>query len=197
MTSPSQDRSFLDSILADLMARGVNVKVTLEPSIQEILTETPEMTRVLMGYFTTAVPVLDEDPASFVKAGECLGMIQQRLDYASYQYERIHPLYNAIKEQQQNIRHFAILNLDELRSLKTVDLRDAAISYLTKDHLRFLTKLDEVYSLIASVKENLKNAHFSLKLQMDLINCKNTRYHGAGQLASAPGSAGVGRTGSQ
>lgn len=196
-TTAQQDRSFLDQIKADLISRGVNLDVTLAPEIQEVLNELPTIVQVLMGYFTTSIPVLSENPETFDQACASLGIIQQRMDYASYQYERIHPLYNALKEQRDSISQFALLNLDQLRLLKTADMRDAALQYILKSHNRFLLKLDELYSLISSVKENLKNAHFNLKLQSDMITAKNSRYHGSGQVANAPGFAGGGRNSQQ
>lgn len=194
MTSTTQqERSFLDQIKADLIARGIQLEVTLEPAVQEVLMELPSLSTTLMGYFTTNTPTLTDDPLTYDEACGTLGVIQQRLDYASYQYERIHPLYNAIKEQRDAIKNYALINLDSLRTLKTADLREAALAYLLKEHNRFLIKMDEIYSLIASVKDNLKNAHFTIKLQVDLLNSKNTRYHGAGRVASAPGFDGGGR----
>ncbi|MCW6598725.1 hypothetical protein [Yersinia ruckeri] len=194
MTSTTQqERSFLDQIKADLIARQINLEVTLEPAVAEVMKELPTLATTLMGYFTTNTPTLTDDPATYDQACATLGIIQQRLDYASYQYERIHPLYNAIKEQRDAIKNYALINLESLRTLKTADLREAALAYLLKEHNRFLIKMDEIYSLIASVKENLKNAHFTIKLQVDLLSSRNTRYHGAGNVSNAPGFAGGGR----
>jgi len=164
--------NFLDKIKEDLDAHGVFDSLKNSDFTTIVLETTiPAYTMEFIGYSSTNVPVLNA-PEDYIEAMKALGDLQRHLDRITYAYTSLLSTKNSLKELRSLAASHIQVNVNEVKVLKSKDLRDAAVIYVLKDFDQLISKVEEFYEIMAHTSININKAMYTIKGQIDLQSAR-------------------------
>lgn len=178
----STEGNFLKLLKGRIEAEGMFAALNDEKLTSIVEIEVPAWISEFTQYIGAAVaPVLDE-PDDFNQAQSSLAELQRQLNRLTYCYVTMLPIYRRLQHSRDMVSSYIMLEVTEVKQLKSAEMRTAATNYILSEFNDFLAQLDELYDIIEHVKLHVNKATFNLKMQMDLLEGKKNLYRGSSRV---------------